>query len=633
VLDNCEHLLDAAARLLHALTASCSGLHVLATSQSPLNIPLEHLYRLGTLAVPAPTVRAEDAAGYGAVGLFVERAQAADSRFQLTAENSAAVIDICRQLDGIALAIELAAARVVLLGVNGLRDKLGERLRLLTGGSRNAPPRHQTLQAALDWSYRLLAPPEQVLLRRLGVFAGGFTLASAQQLAAAEPGPLDEWAVLDHLGALVDKSLVGVEGDEPPRYRLLESTRAYAIEASKQAGEAQVLARRHAEVIGQLFGQADEERFGEQGRLDMTAWQARLQPELDNLRAALAWALGAAGDASLAVALAAASAPLLGHIGSAPEGLRPLLALRPAVLDEPLQSALAPARAASFWIMLAQLGASGRLAHAEVIEALGRAERLCRTHAWPRRLYRVLCMTAWALSRAGQSGEAEALLPEIRQLEDPAWPGRVRGERLRLEAALCAERGEHEAALALLGAWQALLPAHGEDAALFNCIVNHCQLLYCLRRHDEQARLARSLIERCAAQPSADNAWLSFAHAHVMAALTQLGELDAAGAVLREALPRWRRDGVLRPLCDHVALLLARAGRLDDAARLAAAKAEFHRRSGSAPQVNDWPARAELQELLATAASSAQREQWQREGELLDDAELAALCTGPADLP
>src|SRR5258706_6331728 len=226
VLDNCEHLLEAVDRVVAALRKGAPRVHVLATSQELLRHPDEHVYRLGALALPVE-VTAARAREAGAIELFAARVQALEPRFMVSDANVAAVVDICRRLDGIPLAIELAAARVPLLGVDGVRERLDERFRLLTAGSRLALRRHQTLRAALEWSYGLLSEPEQRIFDGLGVFAGGFSLESAQRLGT--DAEIDEWAVLDHLGALIDKSLVIADGGSA-RYRMLETTRAFALE-------------------------------------------------------------------------------------------------------------------------------------------------------------------------------------------------------------------------------------------------------------------------------------------------------------------------------------------------------------------------------------------------------------------
>ncbi|HZA96376.1 MAG TPA: winged helix-turn-helix domain-containing protein, partial [Burkholderiaceae bacterium] len=298
VLDNCEHVLNAAADCARELLTNARALRILVTSQEALHTREEQVYRLGSLPV-ASTLDAPAAA----VELFVARARAADPRLRLTAANVSAIAEICRRLDGMPLAIELAAARVRLLGIEGLRARLDERFQILTGGTRSTLRRHQTLRAALEWSYGLLSPEEQTVFRRLGVFVGGFTLELAQDVAADEQ--VDRWAVLDLLGHLVDRSLVVAEGDELPRYRLLETMRAFALEKLAGAGETPVLLKRHADAMLAFLSPIDEQRWKAN-----PAAQIRVGAELDNLRAALAWAESAAGDRAFACALISCSSTL-----------------------------------------------------------------------------------------------------------------------------------------------------------------------------------------------------------------------------------------------------------------------------------------------------------------------------------
>ena len=314
VLDNCEHLLDSVAEIAAALRREAPSIRILATSQEPLRLPDEQVYRLGTLALPE-NVPVEVARHIGAVALFVARAQAAAPAFVLTENTLPIVVDICRRLDGIALAIELAAARVPLLGVDGLRAKLDDRFRVLTAGARFALRRHQTLRAALEWSHSLLTAAEQIVFRRLGVFAGTFGLGSAQRVASADT--IDEWSVLEILGALVDKSLVVVEAGAEPRYRLLETGRAYALEQLADSGELDAVLRQHAAALLAVFDRSRDEYWTTTtgARID------RYAPDIDNLRAALDWAAGA-GEADLLVALTGASSWLWRDVGLHAEGLR-----------------------------------------------------------------------------------------------------------------------------------------------------------------------------------------------------------------------------------------------------------------------------------------------------------------------
>jgi predicted ATPase/DNA-binding winged helix-turn-helix (wHTH) protein len=229
VLDNAEHLINEVARLCNAIVTGAPGVRLLVTSQVVLKVERERVFRLGPLAIPEAGTSAHDAMEYGAIGLFVDQAQAADPRFRVTDENVGSVIELCRHLDGLALAIKLAAVRLPLFGLRGLEQRLGDRLKLLADASRSAPTRQQTLRAALDWSYGLLSAEEQRTFRQLGVFAGacGFSLDLAGAVAG-EAGQ-DEWAVIEHVSTLLDHSLLVDDGADPPRYRLLESARDYAL--------------------------------------------------------------------------------------------------------------------------------------------------------------------------------------------------------------------------------------------------------------------------------------------------------------------------------------------------------------------------------------------------------------------
>ncbi len=291
LLDNCEHLLEATARSAAAILHHCPGITILATSRQGLGIGGEEKYRLPPLEIPsegdASHVRAADVAACAAVVLFVERARAVDKRFGLTDENAAAVAEICRRLDGIPLAIELAASRVNIMGPRQLRERLTERFRLLTGGSRDVLPRQQTLRALIDWSHDLLDERERVLFRRLGIFVNGFVLEGA--VAVGCDAALDEFDVLVVLASLVDKSLVLAEplGDSI-RYRLLESTRAYAFEKASDAGEGLLLASRHLTYLRDRF--AEIARFREATARESERAEA-LRTDLEDVRAALDEAL------------------------------------------------------------------------------------------------------------------------------------------------------------------------------------------------------------------------------------------------------------------------------------------------------------------------------------------------------
>lgn len=285
LLDNCEHLVGACAALAEAVLRRCPGVRVLATSREGLEVTGEHRYRVPSLTVPDPKhLPAPELTGsYEAVRLFVARARERRADFALTAQNAQAVAQVCARLDGIPLAIELAAAREPALGVEGIAARLDDRFRLLTGGTRDALPRQRTLHAAMAWSYDLLTEPEQALLDRLSVFAGGCTLAAIEAVCAGDG--VEDWEMLDLLGSLVNKSLVQAEetGVEV-RYGLLETVRQYAQERLA-AGAAEAVRDRHLALYMTLAEEAAPHVLVAQ-----VVWLARLQAEHDNLRAALRWA-------------------------------------------------------------------------------------------------------------------------------------------------------------------------------------------------------------------------------------------------------------------------------------------------------------------------------------------------------
>ncbi|MGH2523985.1 MAG: ATP-binding protein, partial [Anaerolineales bacterium] len=301
VLDNCEHLIQACAQLAETLLRACPTLHLLATSREGLGIAGETPYLVPALTTPDPTrANFETLTQYEAVRLFVERAQTALPGFALTVDNTPAVAQVCHQLDGIPLALELAAARVKALRVEQIASRLDDRFDLLTGGSRTALPRLQTLRAAMDWSYNLLSEDERLLLQRLSVFAGGCTLEAAEAVCSGEG--LEAGRILDGLASLAAKSMILADrrqGDET-RYRMLETIRQYASERLNESGDGERLRRRHLEFFLRWAERTEPELRGAQ----QLEWLSQIVAEHDNLRAALEWGLAQAdcGEASLRLA-------------------------------------------------------------------------------------------------------------------------------------------------------------------------------------------------------------------------------------------------------------------------------------------------------------------------------------------
>jgi predicted ATPase len=302
VVDNCEHLLDACAELVVALLGAAPGLTLLATSREPIGVAGEVSWRVPSLSLDGE-----------AIELFIDRASRARPDFRITDETAAAVAEICRRLDGIPLAIELAAARVRALSLAEILDGLHDRFRLLTGGARTAVRRQQTLRASVDWSHALLTEPERVLFRRLAVFLGGFDLDAAQAVAGS--GELERYQILDQLTLLVDKSLVVAENTGArTRYRLLETVRQYALEKLAESGEADVVRARHRDHYTAMAALLDAlARTGHEERLE------QVEIEMDNLRSAFGWSLET-GDIGRALELASSLQPLWVARGRLREG-------------------------------------------------------------------------------------------------------------------------------------------------------------------------------------------------------------------------------------------------------------------------------------------------------------------------
>ena len=287
ILDNCEHLIEASAKFSDHLLRTCPRLYILATSREALGIDGENTYEVPPMRVPydGESLSLEDLAAFESIQLFTNRAKSVLPDFELSEATATHVYQICRQLDGIPLAIELAAARVKMLTVSQIVGRLDDRFRLLTSGKRTALPHHQTLRAMIDWSYGLLAEGEQILFNRLAVFSGGWTLEAAEQVCSGDG--INEMNVLDLLTQLMEKSMIYVDRSmwKEPRYRFLETIRQYASEKLSAAGEIEELKDRHLAYYLQLVEYANPKLAGS----EQTIWLNRMEADHDNLRAALEW--------------------------------------------------------------------------------------------------------------------------------------------------------------------------------------------------------------------------------------------------------------------------------------------------------------------------------------------------------
>ena len=612
VFDNCEHVLAAVAGLVAAIRRNAPGVTLLATSQEPLRVADEQIYRLGTLAVPLPDLAptADVAAEFGAVALFVARAGEADPRFTLNARTVGAVLEICRRLDGIALALELAAARVPLLGVEGVRARLDERFKLLSAGTRNALPRYQTLRAALQWGHALLSDEERKVFRRLGVFVGGFALEAAQRVA--RDAGMDAWEVLDHLGRLVDKSLVVAEQGDPPRYRLLESARAFALERLAEAGETEAIARCHAQAIVAMF----ETSFAERWHVRPTDHFARYRPDLDNLRAALEWS--DRNDPELEIALVGASAWLWWHCGLHAEGI--------AVCERGISHISDTTPQPQEARVLSELAHVGYflVPAARAFEMSGRAIALYRSLNDRVGEYLALAQRAPYCAATGDADEARRVLAQVELLEDPAWPPRLRLQRVWALTGVLWFTGPVEELRAVQEERCRIARLAGNELDELAGLRNLVALDVLLGHYDAAIRDGRQLVGQFRRRGFALH--LGYLLATIAWALAMRGTLDEALHVLREAVPVLRHDTAVFTVLDVFALTALLRGRADNAARLAGAADAVVNHFGYRRLMLGQHQHETIAELLNRALAPNERARLMHEGAAMSEKDVMALA-------
>jgi predicted ATPase len=556
LLDNCEHVLAEVAALVESILRRAPGVHVLATSQAPLRIAGEQVLRLAPLALPPAAVvpDLDEAVGYGALQLFVARARAVQRGFVLKPDTLGIAIEICRRLDGIPLAIELAAARLPLLGLTGLLDRLDERLRVLTAGARDAPARQQTLRATLEWSHSLLDAGEQVLFRRLGVFVGGFSLALAQRVAV----DADPWGMLDGLGALVDKSLVVADSAATPRYHLLESARVYALEQLAAAGQTDAIQRRRAEAMRELVETFDE-AIPFAPRFDKLVHA--FEPDMDNLRAALRWAMRTPDAHHTALALLASSNALWVELDPFGDAIEHYLTAR-AWLDD----AVPPALAARFRLAFLAMARTRMLHPREWGDDAWRALELYRTLGDRVGLYKALCSLGSAPRDVIDGAQAGALLEEAAQLEDPSWSPRQRSRR-QLSLEWFHDQGGRFAAAREAGLQHVALARAAGALGAIPALSNLADTEFVLGNSEVAIALCREAIDRAAAlgRPAA----AAHAYGNMVPALLERGELEQAEAAIRAGRALLVRGlGTAFVLLMPLALLAQRHDQPELAARL-----------------------------------------------------------------
>jgi predicted ATPase len=449
ILDNCEHLLEASGRLVDKLLDSCPRVRILATSREALGVEGEVRWLVPPLSVPEPQGRpsSEDSSSseglesYESVRLFIERARERDPSFSLSPHNALAVAEICRKLEGIPLAIELAAARVGTLSVEQISRRLTDSLKFLTGGSKTQMPKQRTLRDTLDWSHELLSEDEKKLFGRLSVFAGGWTLEASEAVGAGEG--VEQSAVLDVLSGLAEKSLVVAESigeGGTVRYRLLEPSRQYAQEKLEEGGEGEEVRRRHAAFFLALA----EEAQPRLRTLEDRQWLERLEREHDNLRAALSWALER-GEAELGLRLAGTLRlywEAHGHAGEGRRWLEEALAMD----DRASVAARVRALEAVGWLTLWQMDLDQAEAVAqegiELIAEVGIESSLAASFR---------TMLGFAATLRGDYEQAQELLEESLRLSREADDKVKIADALLFLGAASVDQGDHERAKKL---WQ-----------------------------------------------------------------------------------------------------------------------------------------------------------------------------------
>jgi predicted ATPase/DNA-binding winged helix-turn-helix (wHTH) protein len=623
-LDNAEHMLADVAALCHALVDAAPGLRLVVTSQAPLRLAAEQVFRIDPLAVPDAAMPASEALRFGAVALFARRANAVDRRFEVTDANATDVIETCRALDGLPLAIELAAARLPLLGLARLRTSMQDRFAVFTQGrNRAAPERQRTLRAALEWSHALLSTHEQRVFRRLGVVAGSASLTLIQQLLTDNLGDtdveLDAWAQLDALDTLVDRSLVVLVSaldDGEPRYRLFETPRAFALECLDAAGERAQFQRRHALAVAALFDAVYAQYFT--GHIGVEDWLHHREPDLDNARDALHWARGA-GDVGVEL-----------RIGSTMlRALPPSLHVERMALADAcearLSSALPEPLQLQAWVELSCVLADSQKARGRhaAEQALGLARRLAPTQADHFMLYHALCRAASAAAQASDLPTARALLDELKCIEDPSWPA----QRLlwATEAAQWLARMSNDtfAALQLGRRMLALDRERGSHAAIATGNLIDAELAA-----GDPAAAARSGFELVESLLGTRHEYsLAFARINLLAALLAQDDVARARPVAQAAWAKAALFDLQHAAASYLALLCALEDRPRAAARLAGYSEAIYAARGEAREQNETDATTRAQALSRRAlADHATFTRLHTEGAALRDAEVGTVA-------
>jgi non-specific serine/threonine protein kinase len=550
LLDNAEHLTDAVARLVPVLTSAAPALRVLVTSQLPLAIAGEQVERIDPLALPAPDASDTQALATGALAMFVDRVLAADRRYRFTPESLPIARALCAALDGLPLALEMAAARVPLLGLQRVHDALAERFSMLRHAQRDVPGRHRTLLAALDWSHGLLTPEEQRMLRALGVFAGGFTLDLAVAVAGGDAA--DRWDTIDSLGVLVERSLVFGDHADPPRYALLETIRSYALARLAASGDEQAVRGRHAAALLAFLRHCTAAPLDPAG----AALRQSAAAEMHNVREAIVWAQQ--HDAATAVHLAIDAAAVSTFTRWRRDASDWLAAC------EPLLGRLPPALQASWWRHFAtQMLFRGS---PRAVEAGRRAVSGCRAVGDTEGLVWSLVALARSTLVLMPGEDVSEVTDELMALVEshPEWPARAQAAALGTMALVSESRGDY--ALSLQQRLQELEIARAGNlgGTVDACESNIAEMLALLGRYDEALQRLRTHLARVQGKDSFN---IGHLHLGILGTLLHAGRPDDALAEAEAALRACRRHG-MPEIAEVTALIAAQRGQPRTAALL-----------------------------------------------------------------
>ena len=623
VFDNCEHLIDASAKTIATILRGCPKVSVLASSRQGIGVAGEATYRLPSLAVgDAGTdgLSATDAAAAPAVALFVERAISADRHFALTDENAATIVDICRRLDGIPLGIELAAARVKILSPRQLRERLDERFRVLTGGSRDALPRQKTLRALIDWSHDLLDDRERMLFRRLGIFVNGFTLEAASAVGTSDD--LDELDLFDVLASLVDKSLVLAEpAGDALRYRMLESTRAYAREKLVAATELQDRAFWHLRHLRDRFVDG-RERSDLTGRL--APCEHLIATELEDLRAALDWGM-ANDEAILASELLAAVRGLWNRVALAGEGYARIVNAIEILGD----AAAASLRSVLFAWKGRFASDFGRVR--ESCDFTSDAVRLGRASRDRTTLAFALLYHSTGLRRAGRiddSADAHAEAETLIGSEDRSLALLA----LENKAVSVGISSDHESAVRLFEDLRHKHRALGNRTAVVGCGQNLAEWEHALGKTERAVIIAQEMLADIRRAPTNFEYVFVGSTCNLIGYLVALDRLAEARSTARELLRRYGSDaihiGQISFALEHLALALVLALEGDHAlaAQLAAHADAALRKLGYEREFTEKATRTRLDALLAERLPSDRRTALETRGAAISREEAVAFA-------